>query len=59
MADDKIFNYVQNYLDGLITRAAFWELVRFKHPTHQISFHSARALACLTFVDGIEVSDAR
>ena len=58
MADDKIFNYVQNYLDGTITRAAFWELVRFKHPTHQISFHSARALACLTFVDGIEVSDA-
>lgn len=59
MADDKIFNYVQNYLDGTITRAAFWELARFKHPTHQISFHSARALSCLSHVRGIEVSDAR
>lgn len=59
MTDDKIFNYVQNYLDGTITRAAFWELARFKHPTHQISFHSARALSCLSHVRGIEVSDAR
>ena len=57
MADDQIFNYVQNYLDGKISRAAFWELARFKHPTHQVSFHSSRALACLQFVRGIEVAD--
>lgn len=57
MADDQIFNYVQNYLDGKISRAAFWELTRFKYPTHQVSFHSARALACLDFVRGIEVTD--
>jgi hypothetical protein len=55
MADDQIFNYVQDYVDGRISRAAFWELARFKHPTHQISFHSARALACLSFARGIEV----
>lgn len=55
MADDQIFNYIQDYLDGRISRAAFWELARFRHPTHQISFHSARALACLTFIEGIEV----
>ena len=30
-------------------RAAFWELARFKRPTHQISFHTAAALAALTF----------
>ncbi len=29
--------------------AAFWELARFKHPTHQISFHTAKALAALRF----------
>lgn len=57
MADDQIFNYVQNYLDGKITRAAFWELARFKRPTHQMSFHSARALACLQFVREVEVTD--
>lgn len=49
MADDTIFNYVQSFLDGEISRAAFWELVKFKYPTHQISFHTAKALAALTF----------
>jgi len=49
MADDTIFNYVRSYTDGEISRAAFWELAQFKHPTHQISFHTARALTTLTF----------
>ena len=57
MANDTIFNYVQNYVDGEITRAAFWELARFKHPTHQISFHTARALSTLAFSDAREVMD--
>ena len=49
MADDKIFNYIQSFLDGEITRAAFWELARFEHPTHQISFHTKEALKTLKF----------
>ena len=53
MADDTIFNYVQNFVDGKISREAFWSLAKFKKPTHQISFHTARALATLTF-DGWE-----
>lgn len=57
MADDTIFNYVQNFVDGKISREAFWELARFKKPTHQISFHTARALAALNFLKGYEVSD--
>ncbi|MBQ8724815.1 MAG: DUF3990 domain-containing protein [Oscillospiraceae bacterium] len=52
-----ILNYVQNFVDGKITRAAFWELAKFKKPTHQISFHTARALAALKFVKGYEVYD--
>ena len=54
MADDTIYNYLQNYLDGKISRAAFWELVKFKYPTHQISFHTISALDTLKFV-GSEV----
>lgn len=54
-AGDTIFNYVQSYTDGEISRAAFWGLARFKHPTHQISFHTARALAALTFERSYEV----
>lgn len=52
MADDTIYNYIQNYIDGKISRAAFWELAKFNHPTHQISFHTASALATLKFVEG-------
>ena len=50
MADDTIYNYIQNYIDGKISRAAFWELAKFKYPTHQISFHTISALDTLTFV---------
>ena len=49
MADDTIWNYVNDFLSGDISREAFWALAKFRHPTHQISFHTAAALACLTF----------
>lgn len=55
MADDAIFNYVQNFIDHKISRAAFWELAKFNHPTHQISFHSISALNTLTFRGSEEV----
>ena len=54
MADDTIYNYVQNYMDGKISRAAFWELAKFKYPTHQISFHTISALDTLKYI-GSEV----
>lgn len=54
MADDTIYNYIQNYLDKKISRAAFWELAKFNHPTHQISFHTLAALDTLEYL-GSEV----
>lgn len=59
MANDTIFNYIQNFVDGKISRAAFWELAKFKKPTHQISFHTARALETLKFQKGYEVYDEK
>lgn len=50
MADDTIWNYVNDFLAGIISRQAFWELAKFKHPTHQISFHTLRAIDCLGYV---------
>ena len=50
MADDTIWNFVNDFLAGTISRKAFWELAAFKHPTHQISFHTIRALQCLSFL---------
>lgn len=52
MADDTIWNFVNEYLNGNISRAVFWEYAKFKHPTHQMSFHTLRALDCLTFERG-------
>ncbi len=57
MADDTVFNYVEDFLDGRISRQAFWELAKFKHPTHQICFNTERALKTLEFIEGCEVSD--
>lgn len=59
MADDTIFNYVQNFADGKISREAFWSLAKFKKPTHQISFHTARALTTLKFQKGMEIRDEK
>ena len=53
MADDQIYNYITDLLKGEITREAFWELAKFRHPTHQIAFCTDEALKTLKFI-GIE-----
>lgn len=49
MADDQIYNYISDYLDGSITREQFWILAKFKYPTHQINFCTKEALKCLEY----------
>lgn len=49
MADDTIWNYVDDFARGLISRTAFWELVKFKYPIHQIVFCTEAALKCLEY----------
>ena len=49
MADDQIWNFVEGFLEGRITRQAFWELVKFNYPTHQIVFCTDEALKTLEF----------
>ena len=57
MADDQIYNYISDFMDGSITREQFWALAKFKYPTHQIAFCTDRALDCLTFVCSEEVQE--
>ena len=57
MADDTIWNFVNDFLNGNISRSVFWEYAKFKHPTHQISFHSIKALACLEFEGSEEIHE--
>lgn len=49
MADDTIWDYIEDYIEGEITREAFWVLVKFKYPTHQIVFCNDKALETLKF----------
>ena len=49
MADDQIWDYVEDYMAGNISKVAFWELVKFKYPTHQIVFCTEEALKTLHF----------
>ena len=49
MADDTIWDFVNGFVSGKIPRNVFWEYAKFKHPTHQISFHTINALRCLEF----------
>jgi hypothetical protein len=49
MADDQIYSYVSDYIEGSITKEQFWILARFKYPTHQIVFCTDEALKCLTY----------
>lgn len=49
MADDQIWNYVEGFIEGHITRRVFWELVKFNYPTHQIVFCTEDALGTLEF----------
>ena len=55
MADDQIWDYVEDFMEGVITREAFWVLAKFKHPTHQIVFCTQRSLDSIMFKDSISL----
>jgi hypothetical protein len=55
MADDQIWDYVEDYVAGNISQAAFWELVKFKYPTHQIVFCTEKALETLSFEGSVKL----
>lgn len=59
MADDQIYNYISDYINGVLTREQFWVLAKFKYPTHQINFCTPQALQCLTFKGSEEVKNER
>jgi hypothetical protein len=55
MANDQVYNYISDFISGVLTREQFWVLAKFKHPTHQINFCSTKALKCLTFIKSEEI----
>lgn len=55
MADDTIWDYLEDYVVGNISKEAFWELVKFKYPTHQIAFCTSKAMETLKFEGSYEL----
>jgi hypothetical protein len=55
MANDQVWNYIADFIDGVLTREQFWVLAKFKHPTHQIAFCAESALECLKYSESYEV----
>lgn len=51
MANDQIYNYISDFIDGIISREQFWVLAKFKHPTHQVCFCSDKALKTIQFTE--------
>ena len=49
MADDTIWDFVEDFANGRIKRQVFWSYAEFKYPTHQIVFCTEKALRCLSF----------
>ncbi|MCL2049939.1 MAG: DUF3990 domain-containing protein [Defluviitaleaceae bacterium] len=55
MANDQVWNYIADFVNGVLTREQFWILAKFKYPTHQIAFCTPTALSCLKFLKSYEV----
>jgi hypothetical protein len=55
MANDQVWNYIADFVSGILTREQFWVLAKFKYPTHQIAFCSPSALDCLEYIESYEV----
>lgn len=49
IADDKIWNFVELFINGDIPRSAFWDIIKFNYPTHQILFRTDEAIKTLSF----------
>ena len=56
MADDQIYNFITDYIDGIITREQFWSMAKFKYPTHQINFCTEKSLKYLEYRCSVEVT---
>lgn len=55
MADDTIYDYIDAYMDGQMDEQKFFDLMKFKYPTNQISFHSGKALNQIDFIESYEI----
>ena len=57
MADDQVWNFVDDFLDGRLMRKHFAEYASFQYPTHQICFCTVKALDKIRFLRSESVEE--
>ncbi len=57
MANDQIYNYISDYIEGALTREQFWVMAKFKYPTQQIVFCTEKALKTVEFSQSEEIKN--
>lgn len=57
MADDTIYEEIDEYLNSEIDKSVFLDMMKFKWNKSQISFHSARALSKIIFLDAYTLNN--
>ncbi len=50
IANDKVFNTLELYFDGLIDKTETIKRLRYEKPNLQVCFRTERALSCLRFI---------
>lgn len=55
MSDDTIYEVIEEYINGKIDKPALLDMMRFKWSNKQISFHSARALSKIVFLESYNI----
>ena len=58
MADDTVWDYLNDYVAGRLSADALLELCKFRHKTHQIAFTTDDAISKVLKFDGYEVFNA-
>jgi hypothetical protein len=56
MANDQIYNHIEDFIAGIITREQFWGLAKFKYPTPQTCFATEASLKCLSYIESETIS---
>lgn len=51
VVDDKVYNYVTDFIDGIITAEQFMSFASYNKPSHQVAFCTPKALQCLKFIN--------
>lgn len=55
VANDKVFNTVELYYNGLIDKVEALSRLRYEKPNQQVCLHTDKALKCLSFEGSNEV----